>query len=251
MLIDGFEDDPLVAGEGLLALPGFWAAYLLWLCQTEENDPEPAWFGVDAVDADAAYEVLTDEEQWPVIRIPFGDGHAVVVVGRNFSEDEGTEYFISHPEWDRHGHLATIDGHQAGPGLSWQELAHIAGTPDENAPGVHAPHARLLLLLPVLGDADLPGEAVESVSDALVQAGVAAGNAPSLAQALLYDHPLWEPAGWALASGSPLSGSRDRFPGILYCDDPGSPRCGVRLSMGITRVQNERLARALGTWPTP
>ncbi|MER6073644.1 hypothetical protein ABT187_33365 [Streptomyces sp. NPDC001817] len=97
MLINGFENDPLVAGEGLPALPGFWAACLLWLCQTEENDPEPAWFGVNAADADAAYEVLTDEKQWPVIRIPFGAGHTVVIVGRNFSEDEGTEYFKPTP----------------------------------------------------------------------------------------------------------------------------------------------------------
>ncbi|MCX4462215.1 hypothetical protein OOK58_57990 [Streptomyces sp. NBC_01728] len=250
MLIDGFENDPLVAGEGLLALPGFWAAYLLWLCQTEENDPEPEWFGVDAADTDAAYEALTDNEQWPVIRIPFGGGHTVVIVGRNFPDDEGTEFFISHPEWDRHGHLATLDGHQAGPGLSWQELAHIAGTPDENAPGVHAPHARLLLLLPALGDANTPIEAVELVGDALVWTGISAGDAPAVAQALLHDHPLWEPAEWSPASASPLSGSRDHFPGILYCDDPGSPRCGVRLTMGLTRDQSDRMARALGTWPT-
>ncbi|MER6026223.1 hypothetical protein [Streptomyces sp. NPDC001851] len=250
MLIDGFQDAPLVAGEGLLALPGFWPAYLLWLCQTEENDPEPAWFGVDAADADAADAALADEEQWPVIRVPFSGGHAVVIVGRNLCDDAGTEYFISHPEWDRHGYLATIDGHQSGPGLSWQELAHIAGTPDESAAGVHAPHARLLLLLPALGDADLPSEAVDVIGCALVQAGVPAGNAPALAQALVHDHPLWEPAGWSLASVSPLSGGQDHFPGILYCDEPGSPRYGIRLAQGITRDQSDRLARALGTWPT-
>ncbi|MFD4240550.1 hypothetical protein ACFWP3_02915 [Streptomyces sp. NPDC058525] len=39
------ENDPLTAGENLLLLPGFWPAYLLWLCQTEENEPEPGWFG--------------------------------------------------------------------------------------------------------------------------------------------------------------------------------------------------------------
>ncbi|MFF3920298.1 hypothetical protein ACFYZB_44205 [Streptomyces sp. NPDC001852] len=76
---------------------------------------------------------------------------------------------------------------EAEAALDAQELAHIARTPDEKAPGVHAPHARLLLLLPVLGDADLPSEAVELVGAALVQTGVAAGNAASLAQALLRD----------------------------------------------------------------
>ncbi|WP_246094850.1 hypothetical protein [Streptomyces roseicoloratus] len=139
MLIDGYEDAPLVAAEDLLALPGFWAAYLLWMCQTEENEPDPLWFGADEADTDAAYEALTDEERWPVFRIPFADDHSALIVGRNFADDLGTEYFVSHPEWDRHGHLATVDGHQAGPGLSWRELTHIAGTPDVKAPGVHAP----------------------------------------------------------------------------------------------------------------
>ncbi|MFD4934653.1 hypothetical protein [Streptomyces virginiae] len=49
---------------------------------------------------------------------------------------------------------------------------------------------------------------------------------------------------------SPLSGGEDPFPGILYCDDPHSPRSGTRLAQGITRDQSDRLAPALGTWPT-
>ncbi|WP_329375930.1 hypothetical protein OG625_00860 [Streptomyces sp. NBC_01351] len=250
MLIKGFENDPLTAGEGLLSLPGFWPAYLLWLCQSEDNEPEPGWFGVDEADTDAAYEALTDEEQWPVFRIPFGAGHTVVVLGRNLADDAGTEYFVSHPEWDRHGYLATVDGHQAGPGLAWRELTHIADTPDPRAPGVQALHVRLLLLLPALGDADLPAEATGLVGDALVQVGVVSDEAPALAQALLQDHPLWESAGWDLPAPSPLSGGQDQFPGILQCDEPGSPRCGSRLAQGITRDQSDRLSRALGTWPT-
>ncbi|MBM7439352.1 hypothetical protein [Streptomyces sp. HB132] len=250
MLINGFENDPLVAGEGLLSLPGFWPAYLLWLCRTDDNEPEPAWFGVDEADTDAALEALTDENRWPVFRIPFDAGHTVIVVGRNLADDPGTEYFISHPQWDRHGYLATVDGHQAGPGLSWPELTHIAGTPDPYAPGARAPHVRLLLLLPALGDAVLPGEATGLIADALVQVGVAADEAPGLARALLQDHPLWEPARWALPTASPLSGCQGPFPGILHCDEPGSPRCGIRLAQGIARDQSDRLARALGTWPT-
>ncbi|MFG2631193.1 hypothetical protein [Streptomyces sp. NPDC048473] len=159
MLIDGFDNDPLVTGEELLAPPGFWAAYLLWICQTEEDDPDPEWFGVGEADTDAAYDALNDEERWPVFRIPFADGHTATVLGCNFPGDPGTEYFITHPEWGRHGHLATINGHQAGPGLSWRELTHIARTPNRDAPGVHAEHARLLLLLPTLGDENLPDEA--------------------------------------------------------------------------------------------
>ncbi|MGW3396763.1 hypothetical protein [Streptomyces hydrogenans] len=171
MLIEGYESAPLVAGDELTGLPGFWAAYLLWMCRTEENPPEPSWFGADEADTDAAYEALADETRWPVFRIPFSDGHSVLVVGRNVADEPGTEYVVAHPAWDRRGHLATIDGHHAGPGLSWRELTHIAGTPDPEAPGIQAPHVRLLLLLPVLGDSDLPGDAAAFLGDALVRAG--------------------------------------------------------------------------------
>ncbi|MEU4091750.1 hypothetical protein [Streptomyces sp. NPDC026673] len=250
MLIDGYENDPLVAAEDLLALPGFWAAYLSWMCETEEGDADAEWFGVAEADLDAAYEALNDEDRWPVFRIPFADGHTAAVLGRNFPDDPGTEYLVTHPEWGRHGHLATLDGHQAGPGLSWRELAHIAGTPDPDAPGVHAEAARLLLLLPVLGDADLPAEAAGIVGDALTQAGVPAGDTAGLARALLADHPLWNPAAWTLPGVSPLSGDRPHSPGILRCDGRMSPRCGIQLAQGISAEHGDRLARALGTWPT-
>ncbi|MEV8535826.1 hypothetical protein [Streptomyces sp. NPDC051211] len=249
MLIKGFENAPIVAGEELLALPGFWAAYLMWLSQTEEHDASLYPFGIDGADADAACDALGDEDHWPVFRIPFDDGHTALVLGRNFPDDPETEYFITHPEWGRHGHLATVSGHQAGPGLSWQELHHIARTPDLNAPGVHAEYARLLLLLPALGDQDLPEDAATVVGGALTQAGAPAALAPHLAAALLADHPLWEPAEWTLPATSPLSASQEPFLGILHCDGYMSPRCGTRLAQGITRDQSNRLAHALGTWP--
>ncbi|WP_331740877.1 hypothetical protein [Streptomyces sp. NBC_01006] len=249
MLIKGFENAPLVAGEELLALPGFWAAYLMWLSQTEEHDASLYPFGVDGADADAACDALGDEDHWPVIRIPFDDGHTVIVLGSNCPDDPETEYFITHPEWGRHGHLATVSGHQAGPGLSWRELHHIARTPDLNAPGIHAEYARLLLLLPALGDQDLPEDAAAVVGGALAQAGVPTALAPHLAVALLADHPLWEPAEWTLPATSPLSASQEPFLGILHCDGYTSPRCATRLAQGITREQSNRLAHALGTWP--
>ncbi|MFB7669581.1 hypothetical protein ACFC1R_37715 [Kitasatospora sp. NPDC056138] len=251
MLIDGHDNDPLVAGEELVSHPGFWAAYLMWMCETDDEEGEPAaeWFGADATDADAAYEVLMDNENWPVFRIPFGGGHTAVVMGRNLPDDSGTEYFVTHPGWQpgRHGYLATIDGHQAGPGLSWPELTHIANTSDRTAPGVHDPHARLLLLLPALGDENAPADAADVITGALVHVGAPADEAPRVA-ALLLDHPLWDAAHWSLPGESPLTGGEQPFGGILQCDGPYSPRSGVQLAKGITRQQTERLALALGTW---
>lgn len=130
MLIQGFENAPLVAGEELLELPGFWAAYLMWLSETQEYDPVPEWFGVDGADAAEAWEALSDEDRWPVFRIPFAGGHTASVLGCNLRDDPGTEYLITHPQWGRHGHLATLGGHQAGPGLSWSGEATPAARRD-------------------------------------------------------------------------------------------------------------------------
>lgn len=141
MLIQGFENAPIVAGEELLALPGFWAAYLMWLSQTEEHDASLYPFGVDGADADAACDALGDEEHWPVFRIPFDDGHTALVLGRNFPDDPETEYFITHPEWGRHGHLATVSGHQAAPacrgGSSNTSPARLTSTLRESTPNMH------------------------------------------------------------------------------------------------------------------
>lgn len=88
--MDGFENAPLVAGEEMPALPGFWAAYLMWSSRTQEYDPVPAWSGVDGADADAACDALSGEDRWPVFRIPSGGGHTAVVLGCTVPEDPGT-----------------------------------------------------------------------------------------------------------------------------------------------------------------
>ncbi|GAA2753432.1 hypothetical protein GCM10010440_73430 [Kitasatospora cinereorecta] len=118
MLINGFDDGPLVAGEELVARPGFWAAYLMWLCQPEECEypPTPKCFGADPADVDAVSKALDNEDSRPVFRIPFGGGHTALVLNRPF--EPGTQYLITHPDWGRHGHLTTITGPDAtGPGL--------------------------------------------------------------------------------------------------------------------------------------
>ncbi|OKI37396.1 hypothetical protein A6A28_32335 [Streptomyces sp. CB03578] len=250
VLIDGYDDARLVFGEELVGLPGFWAVSLMWLCGPgdERGEPEFEWFGADEADVDAACEALMEEERWPVFRIPFGDGHTVVVVHRNDPDDCGNLYFVTHPEWGGwHGHLATISPHQAGPGLSWGELIHIAANPDLTAPGIHDPTVRLLLLLPILGDVDLPPEAANTVSLALTRTGMQADNASRVAEMILRN-PIWEPAQWDFRAGSPLSGGEHAFvQGLLECTVTGSPRFGVQLAHGITQEQSDRLAQALGT----
>jgi len=250
VLINGYDGGPVVAAEDLMALPGFWAAYLLWMCEsdTEDDTPLPELFGVDGADVDAAAEALMDEEAWPAIRIPFAGNHAAVVLHANHPDDAGIEYFVTHPDWHRLGYLATVDGHYAGPGLSWRELLHIARTPDPRAPGVQNPHARLLLLLPALGDQDTPSEASDLVAEALQWAGVPAHASQRLAELMLV-HPMFDAPEWVMPSPTTPVGSDKAFDGILVCGARYSPRCGIRLGQGITPGQTELLARALGTWP--
>ncbi|MFE6759233.1 hypothetical protein ACFVDQ_37545 [Streptomyces sp. NPDC057684] len=67
MLIKGY-DGPLVAGESLLARPGFWSNHLMPLCSdgAGAERPAPEWFGDDGADTDALSETLFDPERWPV-----------------------------------------------------------------------------------------------------------------------------------------------------------------------------------------
>ncbi|MEU3559343.1 hypothetical protein [Kitasatospora sp. NPDC006786] len=245
MLIPGHENDPLAAGEDLLHLPGFWAAYLLWLAEGDDFEPEPALFGVDGADADAAYERLSNPAAWPVIRLPMQQGHNILIVHRNFTEDEGIDYYLAHPDWARPRSIASIEGHFAGPGLAWCELEHVALHPGDG-PGITDPHARLLLLLPVLGDTDLPADATAAVADALAAIGTPSEATAALAETLL-DHPFWDGETWYLeGAGSPLSGAgaASHTSRILLCGGTYSPRA---IRFGLSPDQDARLADALGT----
>ncbi|MFE4973341.1 hypothetical protein ACFRAR_14650 [Kitasatospora sp. NPDC056651] len=245
MLIPGYENEPLATGEELVHLPGFWAAYLLWLAEGEDLDPEPALFGADPADVDAAYERLSDPATWPVVRLPLRHGHSILVVHRNAAEDEGVDYYLAHPDWDRPRSLASTEGHFTGPGLAWRELVHIARHPGDG-PGITDPDARLLLLLPVLGDADLPADAAATVTGALTATGTPPEAAATLAEALL-DHPFWDGETWYFAgAAAPLggAGTTAHTSRVLLCGGAHSPR-GSRL--GLSPDQEARLAEALGT----
>ncbi|RKT16854.1 hypothetical protein BX285_1209 [Streptomyces sp. 1114.5] len=244
MLITGHENAPLISGEELLALPGFWAAYLLWLAEGEDFEPEPALFGADGADLDAAYERLSDPAAWPVIRLPIQHGHTILIVHRNFTEDEGIDYYVAHPDWDRPRSLASIEGHFSGPGLAWSELVHVARRPGDG-PGITDPDARLLLLLPILGDVDLSADATATVARILAAIGTPPEAAATLADALL-DHPFWDGETWFFEGSSPLSGASTatHLSRVLLCGGSYSPR-GVRF--GLSPDQDARLAEALGT----
>ncbi|MFJ5234649.1 hypothetical protein ACIQBJ_32725 [Kitasatospora sp. NPDC088391] len=210
MLIDGYDYGPLAAGEGLLERAGFWSNHLLAMCRftPEGTRPAPEWFGDDGADADALSEVLLDDLAWPVFRIPFQGGHNVLVVYRNLAGDHGTDYLVTRPDRPRAEVLSSFDGDWYGPGLSWRDIAHIAGTPDRTATGVHGTAARLLLLLPMLADDELPPEARARVAAALTAVGAPADSAQDTADHLLGNRR--PAAGRGGGAESPLSGGSHR-----------------------------------------
>ncbi|MFJ3504897.1 MULTISPECIES: hypothetical protein [unclassified Streptomyces] len=210
MLIEGYDDGPLAAGEPLLDRPGFWSNHLPVLCGdgTCAERPVPEWFGEDGADADALSELLFDSERWPVFRVPSETGPGAVVVYRNLIGEYGTDYLLTDPDGNRARRIGGWDGDFTGAGLTWRELTGIADGPSSTADGVQAPASRLLLLLPLLADPDVPDdEASARVTAALVVVGAPPRTAPATADHLLAHlarrarhDPAWE---------SPLSGGRE------------------------------------------
>ncbi|WP_233289428.1 hypothetical protein [Kitasatospora sp. MBT63] len=205
--------------------------------------PVPEWFGDDGADAGALSEVLLDERAWPAFRVPFGAGHRVVHVHRNFVDEPGTDHLLTHSSWPRAETLSSFDGDLYGPGLSWRELTHIADTPDPSAPGVQDVAARLLLLLPALADDELPPDAAARVSAALTAVGAPEDSAGRTADHLLGNR---QPAAWRPdLSGSPLSGGDHRPAGAA------SDGSALLQALDLTRSQSDALARALGCAALP
>ncbi|MFH9727554.1 hypothetical protein ACH4M4_32000 [Streptomyces sp. NPDC017254] len=206
MLIKGYDDNPLIAGEPLLRRPGFWSNHLMAMCGDGAGRPVPEWFGDDGADVDALSEALFDPGHWPVFRIPAAAGHGVAVVYRNLPGDYGIDYPLTAPVRSCADQTARWEGDLAGNGLTWLELVRIADDLVPTADGTEDPAVRLLLLLPLLNDLDVPEAAPARVSAALAATGAPQDTATTTAERLLTHlmgrsrhDPTW---------GSPLSGGQ-------------------------------------------
>ncbi|MFF8422412.1 hypothetical protein [Streptomyces sp. NPDC015680] len=187
MLIKGYDDAPLVAGEPLLARLGFWTNYLLAMCSDGAcaERPAPEWFGDDGADADAMSEVLFDPEHWPTFRVPAEDGPGAVVIYRNLVGDYGTDYLLTHPDRSCAQQIASWEGDFSGIGLTWHELVRLADNPATAAEGIQDKAARLLLVLPLLTDPCLPEAARARLTDSLTAVGAPQDTAFTTAEHLL------------------------------------------------------------------
>ncbi|WP_051782323.1 MULTISPECIES: hypothetical protein [unclassified Streptomyces] len=227
------QDCELVASEDLARDPAFWLAHILLTMGDPGEPSEP--YGVDASAYDAMVDRLGDPEQpWPVLRVRIDGGHTVHAVYANWEDESNVDFFIRHPKWGRLGHLGQCGADEAGPGLSWRELLALATSTQDGSEGLTDPSARLLLLLPMLGDADMPGEARDTVARALSHCGIRAEAADDLAGLLLGDRDPADGPRWTPTGDNP----------IAVCSSPYSPR-RIPLALGITPDQAQALATAL------
>ena len=159
----------LTDGTSLLDRPDFWAAHLG--LGHDRRDLIAAACGVSPEQARAAHiELLGRPDSWPVITVPLPTG-GVIVIAHCFQrlwmlgpdctwlpdDEHWTDFWLAAPTGPG-VLLATISSHSRGPGLRWPEVRAIASAA---APDRLAVAQRLLLLTPILGDADADGEAAD------------------------------------------------------------------------------------------
>lgn len=234
MLITGYENDPLVDASALLTDPALWAVHAQMVGVLGPVDLQRD-YGVDTEDAEELCEQLFDPDHWPVFTVPLRSGAALNVIYRNLPDDMGLDYVLAHPDRPHDLHLAAVEGSFVGPGLSWHELINTARRPPTSAPaGTRDPDQRLLLLLPALGDADLPGDAVPALTAALTRT-TACPSPRHVAETLLRnERAYWQPAHWTHQAN-----------GALVCDEHHSRRCPQHPN-AFTPAQALTITQALG-----
>jgi hypothetical protein len=165
---------------------------------------------------------IRDSGRWPVLRIESDHGDVAVVWWHGFDFEGGSDYLVLPTGSGRALRVASDQGHGDGPGLSWPEVNQLArrgrlGTPAQ----------RLMLLLPALGDADVPETAIEVVAQAALEVSdlVDDAAATDMARQLVDSDARWTRHGDA-----------------LICDDEYSPRSLGRMTEEDLRLVTRTLA---------
>jgi hypothetical protein len=229
--------DPGEADEYLAGFVGVTPEVLTdggWLLERQEF-----WFGLvdGCADPDLVIALVGDHHdtlleldqairesgRWPVLRIESENGDVAVVCWHGVDFEGGSDYLVLPTGSGRALRVASAEGHGEGPGLSWPEVNQLArrgrlGTPAQ----------RLMLLLPALGDADVPETAIEMVAQAVLEISDRADDA---AMATEMARQLVDPdARWT------------RHGDALICDDEYSPRSLGRMTGEDLRLVTRALA---------
>lgn len=198
MRIPGYYEGPFAHRPELLEQRLFWFGHLYHCagCGAAGRllfGPDYAW-----AEHRKFNDSLWGRRDWPAFTIPLTEGHRLHIVYRTIPDEGGTDYLIHHPNWDQAEVIARVDGHFMGPGLSWAELTYAA---DRTPPGgtTSDPDARLLLLLPTLGDQRIPHDATGRLAKAL-RTRIDISPAEPLAAAILGSQGLLGPTTWTTTS---------------------------------------------------
>jgi hypothetical protein len=197
VVIPGYEGGPYTHRTELLEEPLFWLLHISSCAASEEA--QELLFGADYEAGQRFGGRIFEAGDWPTFTLPLADDHRFHIVYRTFAGDAGVDYLLHHPEWEEAELLATDDGHFMGPALSWPELTAIArnGLPGGTTADSHA---RLLLLLPAVGDDNLPDDAVATLAAALASRTVVS-EPDRLAVHLLDGQGSSGPAHWVSQHG--------------------------------------------------
>jgi hypothetical protein len=202
--VDGLTVD----GASLLVDPAFWAAH--YLNQTiEDEDLVTRVWGIDRSTIRAMRDRLNDDNAWPAFEVELGGDAKLVVVYRNLSDDAGVDYLLM-PDLESDSiRIATLEGAYEGPGISWNELSVVANRFAEPTRRAEV----LMLLAPILGDADAESpDVVAAIAHELRIAG-ASGDVDAWASLIVSENLQWEPAQWSTTAS-----------GVVVCDGDESPR---------------------------
>jgi hypothetical protein len=202
--VSRYDDvDPGVLSDGawLLDRPEFWAQLLDGWAETEL---------VEAVlnrspGTMELWDEVADSGRWPVLRLGAGDSDLAVVLWHGHDHEGGLDFLVLPHGTGRCLSVASVEGHDWGPGLSWPEALRLV---DRGTLGT--PAQRLVLLQPAIGDADAPATATALLADALI--AVCAPDAGPVVARETARQLLDDPARWS------------RRDGALVCDAENSPR---------------------------
>ncbi|NMO50699.1 hypothetical protein HH310_05755 [Actinoplanes sp. TBRC 11911] len=158
------DDSVLTDASSWIADELFWPAFLL---SVGGSKTAAVAFEADPADVEAYAEELHHTDSWPFIVLRLASGHRLYVLFRNFEEDAGWDYLLQPAGTDAVITLAALEGHFRGPAYSWGDLVLLANQPDPTRSAAE----RLLLLLPAMGDADLPADAGQVIAAAFVAVG--------------------------------------------------------------------------------
>ncbi|WP_127506058.1 hypothetical protein [Actinoplanes solisilvae] len=202
-MIPGYPDEadlaaPTVDGWPLAERPGFWAAH--WQEHFIGDDPGllPRVWGVDEDVLPQRLDELYATPEWPVFRVALRDGAELAVVFRNFADDAGADYLVL-PAGGRDAiGIASLEGHQTGPGLSWAELVAVAARQADRKRRAQT----LLLLAPAFGD-DSAGtpDAAAVLADAMRELGAVKDVEELAARAVSDEVDFWGHVPWV--AGAP------------------------------------------------